>query len=154
MDEEVNATQAAALIGVSERTIRRRIAAGQLVARRVAPNRFAIAVSDLPKGRGMDALVGRFDAIEQRVKILEARLQSFTAGADHAPIAEARLPETAPVASLRDLVAQLTQELERLSPVLATDVVNHDGADSGERWYGELNGQQRSRAQNKRRAAQ
>ncbi len=77
--EEVNATQAAALSGFSERTIRRKIASGVIPARRIASNRFAIRVSDIPARRGADALVERVAALERRVLELEQQLQLLSA---------------------------------------------------------------------------
>lgn len=158
MDEEVTATQAAALTGVSERTIRRKIAAGQLPARRVAPNRFAIAMRDLPQRRGVDALAGRIEVIEQRLDRLEGRLQFLAEGLSRLlpgeiQPAEAPAAEATPVASLRDLLAQLAQEVERLSPLLTADAMGDDGADTAAPpWYDKRRDQRRSGAQSGRKA--
>src|SRR5579884_3962408 len=120
MDEEVTATQAAALTGLSERTIRRKIAAGTLRARRVAPNRFAIAVSDLPKRRGVEALVARVEDLERRVERLEAAIGAGVgsqAAVDVLP-AGTDAASNGPVGPLRELLGQLAREVERLSPLL------------------------------------
>lgn len=157
MDEEVTATQAAALIGVSERTIRRKIAAGQLPARRVATNRFAIAVSDLPRRRGIDALTARIEAVEQRVERLEGRLYPLAASVGHEHLAQMR-PDTGQpaeetyAASLRDLIAQLTREVERLSPLLTADSAGDGHTDGARRSPDQHQAQHRSNTQRKRRA--
>jgi hypothetical protein len=114
--EEVTATQAAALTGLSERTIRRRIAAGKLSARRIAPNRFAIRVQDLPRRLGVGDLAARVEALEHRMSLLELRLgASGEAASAHTPAA---VGDTA-LMPLRELLAQLAHEAERLGPLLA-----------------------------------
>jgi hypothetical protein len=151
MDEEVTATQAAALTGFSERTIRRKIAAGELRARRIAPNRFAIAVEDLPRRRGAQAPAVRLEALEQRLEALEQRVNRLEgwpqAGAeDPEPGRDAQTqPEEAvPVVSLRDLLAQLTLEVERLSPLLTIgDVGGDDDAHAAPHTNGAAPGRRR-----------
>lgn len=77
--EEVSATEAAALTGLSERTIRRKIARGELAARHVAPNRYAIRVRDLPPPRHANQAEVRAEArmtnLEARLDLLERRLR-------------------------------------------------------------------------------
>lgn len=113
--DEVTATQAALLSGVSERTIRRRIAAGQLPARRVAPNRFAIKIEDLPINPGLGDLAGRLEALERRVAAIELRQQALLrtqAASTPAPVGDVSLSQ------LHALLAELTRETERLAPLL------------------------------------
>lgn len=123
--DEVTATQAASLSGVSERTIRRRIAAGQLPARRVAPNRFAIKIEDLPIARGLGDLAGRLEALERRVAALELRQQALLrtqAASTPAPEGEASLSQ------LHALLTELARETERLAPLLGvTQSAQQDG---------------------------
>lgn len=118
---EVTATQAAAITGLSERTIRRKIASGQIPARRLAPNRFAIHVQDLPSRRGVDieTLVAQVEALEQRITRLEmlvGRTQQPHQLEDEAVSGPAAIDVS--VMPLRELVAQLTREVQRLSPLL------------------------------------
>ena len=115
--EEVNATQAAVLSGFSERTIRRKIASGLIPARRIASNRFAIRVSDLPARRGADALVERVAALEQRLVELEYQVKLLSAQ-EPADVGSEEQREDS-VATLRELVVQLVQETGRLGPLLA-----------------------------------
>lgn len=130
--DDVTATQAASLLGLSERTIRRRIAAGQLPARRVAPNRFAIKVQDLPLQRSYADLAAHLEALERRVAALELRQQALLMVRPTAPAAVATpmalAPAAAPVAAeseaslgqLHALLAELARETERLAPLLGT----------------------------------
>jgi len=78
--DEVTASQAAALTGLSERTIRRKIAAGEIRARHVAPNRYAIKVADLPVHRSPDELIARIEELEHRVRLLELQLRQPRVG--------------------------------------------------------------------------
>lgn len=113
--DEVTATQAASLSGVSERTIRRRIAAGQLPARRVAPNRFAIKIEDLPINRSRGDLVERLEALEQKVAVIELGQQALLrtqAASTPAPQGDLSLGQ------LHALLAELARETERLAPLL------------------------------------
>src|SRR5215831_16055664 len=73
--EEVTASQAATLTGLSERTIRRKIASGEIPARHVAPNRYAINVAHLPVRQPSDVLLTRIEELEHRVRLLELRLR-------------------------------------------------------------------------------
>jgi hypothetical protein len=86
--DDVSAAQAAALTGFSERTIRRKIASGELPARRIAVNCYAIRVRDLPvSARGADN-AHRVEALEQRVQLLEqavAHLGGLLPGQSRSP---------------------------------------------------------------------
>src|SRR5215469_3898547 len=73
--DDITAAQAALLTGVSERTIRRKIASGVIQARRLGRNRYAIKVSDLRASHPFEALALRIEALEQRLGRLEAQLQ-------------------------------------------------------------------------------
>lgn len=115
--DEVTATQAASLSGVSERTIRRRIAAGKLPARRIAPNRFAIKIEDLPINRGFGDLVGRLEALERRVAAIELRQQALVRSQGvAAPTSEGDVS----LSQLHVLLAELARETERLAPLLGS----------------------------------
>lgn len=133
--EEVTATEAALLTGLSERTIRRRIARGELPARHIAPNRYAIRVRDLPAPRTLSEVDARLEALEQRAHVLEVRVeQLFTlagalsgapahdgSGADGAYRVPSSASETgtdqALAAALRALVAEMLRELRQESPL-------------------------------------
>ncbi len=124
--DEVTASQAAALTGLSERTIRRKIAAGKINARHIAPNRFAIKLADLPIHRSSDDLVARIEELEHRVRLLELQLRSSRSAVLIAPRAGrgslAQAPETAVPSSnpgLAELLMQLAHETDRLMPVLS-----------------------------------
>lgn len=121
MPDEVTAAQAAALTGLSERTIRRRILAGQIPARRLSANRFAIRVEDLPHKGGSETIIARLDALDQRLGILEREvlaLQSALGQQASAELQPLETPETASLSQLRALLDQLEQETERLAPLL------------------------------------
>jgi len=79
--QEVTAIEAARLTGRSDRTIRRWIAKGTLPARQIAPNRYAIKVSDLTKVTGHDspdaALLGRVTQLEEAYREQQARIQEL-----------------------------------------------------------------------------
>ena len=140
--EDVTATEAAALTGLSERTIRRRIARGELPARHIGPNRYAIRVADLPQRRRPSDLEARIEAVEHRLRLLELSYQSlasggvagarngpaytsgYSAGSDaleplaDTPTALTTAPsaiDPAIVAALRAALSQLTHEAMRLS---------------------------------------
>lgn len=119
MEEEVTAAQAAQLTGLSERTIRRRIAAREIPARHVARNRYAIRIQDLPIRRPTDELMARLQALEYRVRVLELQQQRLLAqlGAAESAGSEASGQETA--AGVSDLLAQLAYEVRRLGPLLS-----------------------------------
>lgn len=121
---EVTATQAAALTGLSERTIRRRIASGELPARHVAPNRFAIDVRYLPHDRPDGKIAARLELLERRVQLLETQLQALLRRLDGAIAAgEAKVEAVADaggdLGQLHDLLVQLAHETERLAPLLS-----------------------------------
>ncbi|MBF6591273.1 MAG: helix-turn-helix domain-containing protein [Ktedonobacterales bacterium] len=114
--DEVTATEAATLTGLSERTIRRKIASGVLRARRVAPNRYAIKVRDLPIQGRADDLAMRMEALEHRVRLLELRLNEVLVRREGTPtLSESILSETA---ALPELLARLAHETARLAPLL------------------------------------
>src|SRR5690242_1887893 len=116
--EEVTATQAARMTGLSERTIRRRIAAGEIPARHLAPNRYAIRVSDLPKRRGDDELEARIIALEHRVHLLALQQAELAAG--HAPSRPSAASDETPAGPLVHLaLEQLVQETARLVALLS-----------------------------------
>jgi excisionase family DNA binding protein len=86
--EYVNAAQAATMIGVSERTIRRWIAGGKLPARHLGPNRYAITTSNIdtlvrtfkptdepPDDR--DILLARLEVLERRLHTVSQRLTNL-----------------------------------------------------------------------------
>jgi hypothetical protein len=126
--DEVTAAQAAGLTGLSERTIRRRIAAGMIPARHVAPNRYAINVRDLPVHHSADELAARIEALEHRVRLIELRQAALLATS---PAADAALdpaetgypamqapPAPASAPAVRELLAALVNETERLTSLL------------------------------------
>lgn len=139
MDKEVTAAHAAALRGLSERTIRRRIAANLLLARQVARNRYAIRVQDLPiRHQSLDALQVRLQALEQRVGVLELELgglsSSRPSGGAPSKAVEATLEELDPIVSAMNeighLIAQLTSTVRSLATELA-DSTPPSGAAEG-----------------------
>lgn len=69
----VTATEAADMTGLSERTIRRMIAAGTLPARRVNARRYEIAVADLPERKAdpLAALQAEVAALRREVDALK-----------------------------------------------------------------------------------
>lgn len=72
VDEEVTAAEAARLTGFSERTIRRKIAANKIPARRISSNRYAIYLADLPLRNAVpDACAAGLLALEARLRTLE-----------------------------------------------------------------------------------
>lgn len=128
--DEVSAAQAAVLTGFSERTIRRKIASGKLPARRIGPNRFAIAVEDLPRRRDINELLRQIEALERRVVLLEERQHILLAqdswdaaatGAEMSALAAGTEPSTSE-GDLAQLLVQLAHEVERLTPLLAPTV--------------------------------
>lgn len=125
--KEVTATQAAVLTGLSERTIRRRIASGALPARHVAPNRFAIEVRHLPHERPDGKIAARLDLLERRVRLLETQLRTLLLRLDGAVAAGDANEEVVAEAGgdlgqLHELLVQLAQETERLAPLLSGGV--------------------------------
>jgi len=88
-EEEVTAVEAARLTGLSDRTIRRKIKAGKLPARQIAPNRYAIKQSDLERltgqQTGQSETLERLEAIEQRLERIESLLQAETSSKQIAP---------------------------------------------------------------------
>jgi excisionase family DNA binding protein len=113
---EVTAIEAAHLTGHSERTIRRWIKAGKLPACQLAPNRYAIKVSDLHTGESVEqpsplALLQahieeletrqaiQLDTLTQRINTLEGELTALkgelAALQQHAP-ASRKAPKSAP----------------------------------------------------------
>ena len=150
--DEVTATQAASLAGVSERTIRRRIAAGQLPARRVAPNRFAIKVQDLPIHHKFGDFVARLELLEQRVVVLELRQQALLRAVPAVP-ADSSVPaaEGDPALSqLHALLAELARETERLAPLLGANGATAAAAESGAHSRGSLRSVHRGRGSPRR----
>jgi excisionase family DNA binding protein len=151
--DEITAAQAATLTGLSERTIRRKIASGALPARRLATNRYAIRVSDLQMSRPFEALALRVEAIEHRLDALETYVRQFLersqpseVGAISGAVAGSP-PGIAPVANaeVQQIFAHLAYETARLvrsipfppSPesALSSETVNPDDgeqATSGE----------------------
>lgn len=125
--KEVTATQAAALTGLSERTIRRRIASGQLPARHVAPNRFAIDVRHLPRDRAGGNFAARLEMLERRMQLLEMQQQALLRRLDVAVAAreaggEAGTEAGGDLGQLHELLVQLAHETERLAPLLSGSV--------------------------------
>ena len=127
--KEVTATQAAALTGLSERTIRRRIAAGKLPARHIAPNRFAIEVRHLPRERvATGNLAARLEMLERRMQLLELQQQALLRRLD-AVVAtgeagleagmEAGTEAGGDLGQLHEMLVQLAHETERLAPLLS-----------------------------------
>ncbi len=128
--DEVTASQAAALTGLSERTIRRKISAGEIPARHVASNRFAIKVTDLPIRRSPDDLVARLEELEHRVRLLElqvrsSRLNTRAAPASTVSMARPHGADSSETPALAELLMQLAHETDRLMPVLMT-LMGHD----------------------------
>jgi excisionase family DNA binding protein len=118
--DEVTASQAATLTGLSERTIRRKIASGEIPARHVAPNRYAINVAHLPVRQPSDVLVTRIEELEHRVRLLELRLRQprpavanpVSAPAEHGDSSVSSAP------ALGELLMELARETDRLLPLL------------------------------------
>lgn len=143
--DEVTAAQAAAMTGFSERTIRRKIAAGELPARRVAPNRFAIDVLDLPQRWNDRDLVRRIDALEHRVRLLEEGQRTLMRQIGARPGEQHPGTSTdmdtsgsategeAAVAELHDMLAQLTEQTERLGPLFAVQEPAEERPSTGDR---------------------
>src|SRR5215472_3091805 len=118
--EDVTAAQAALLTGVSERTIRRKIASGVIPARRLGRNRYAIKVSDLHVSHPFEALALRVEALEQRLGRLEAQLQATADSAQpgiraDGSTAPSPLPAQFSSAEVQQLFAQLAYETARLA---------------------------------------
>ncbi len=126
--DEVTAAQAAALTGLSERTIRRRIAAGVIPARKIGPNRYAIKRDDLSMAQSSQSLMLRIADLEQRVRLIEQRVAQAapTERADppsRAPEASASASAPAPASTpvdVREALAQLAYETSRLAQVIPT----------------------------------
>jgi excisionase family DNA binding protein len=118
--DEITAAQAALLTGVSERTIRRKIASGVIQARRLGRNRYAIKVTDLRVSHPFEALALRIEVLEQRIGRLEAQLQA-TAESSQPGIRADRggvpssLPPQFSSAEAQQLFAQLAYETARLA---------------------------------------
>jgi excisionase family DNA binding protein len=118
--DEITAAQAAILAGVSERTIRRKIASGAIPARRLGRNRYAIKVSDLHVSHPFEALMLRVEALEQRLGRLEAQLQVSAYSAQTGIQADGStapppLPAQFASAEVQQLFAQLAYETARLA---------------------------------------
>jgi hypothetical protein len=125
--KEVTATQAAVLTGLSERTIRRRIASGALPARHIAPNRFAIDVRHLPRERAGGNFATRLEMLERRVQLLEMQQQALLRRLDVALAAgeaggEAGTEAGGDLGQLHDRLMQMAHETERLAPLLSGGV--------------------------------
>ena len=82
--EYVNIMEAARLLGVSDKTVRRWIHTKKLPARFLSPNRCEIAVSDLTPfflghlpGQGEESLKSRVATLEQRVQALEQQVKQL-----------------------------------------------------------------------------
>lgn len=121
MADEVTAAQAALLTGLSERTIRRRIAAGHIPARRVSTNRFAIRVDDLPLRGGGATVVSRLDALDGRLRSVEEGMASLHAAVtrlERTTVTGVDAAEALPLDMLREMVTQLGVETERLAPLM------------------------------------
>lgn len=121
--DDVTAAQAAVLTGYSERTIRRKIASGELPARRIASNRYAIDRLDLPQRWDDRNLAHRMDGLERRLQLLEegqrALFLRLGVGAGEPPAVGPADQSEDSISTLHDLLLQLTQETERLGPLLA-----------------------------------
>jgi hypothetical protein len=134
--DEVTAAHAAALTGLSERTIRRKIAAGEIPARHLARNRYAIHVRDLPVRQSPHDLLARLEALENRVRLLELQYAHLASGgvasegkpsgaeaseavaqAEAAPADGSRIPATE-AAEVHQLLSQLARETQRLAPLM------------------------------------
>jgi excisionase family DNA binding protein len=120
--DEITAAQAANLTGLSERTIRRKIASGALPARRLRQNRFAIKVTDLQVRHPWEALAARVEALEQRLDRLEESLR-ILGGLREAgqPESSAAPAPAGPIvrAEVQQLFAQLAYETARLARTLS-----------------------------------
>jgi excisionase family DNA binding protein len=120
--DEITAAQAANLTGLSERTIRRKIASGVLPARRLRQNRFAIRVADLQVRHPWEALSARIDSLEQRLDRLEESLR-LLGGPREAGQPESNVGPgpTGPIvtAEVQQVFAQLAYETARLARILS-----------------------------------
>lgn len=168
--DAVTATQAAALLGVSERTVRRKIAAGEIRARHIARNRFAIALADLPLPRATDDTARRMTALERRVALLEVelhRLGGILAPAEAEAVGQFGVVALSAVAAdagtgdagegpervadaqrLYETLLQLAEQTRRLAPLLTPP----DAAQSGHGTEAIRPTSVESRARGKRRA--
>jgi excisionase family DNA binding protein len=114
--DDMTAAQAAILTGVSERTIRRKIASGVIPARRLGRNRFAIKVSDLHASHPFESLTLRVEALEQRLGRLEAELQVPSEAAQPGVQLDGSVELTFwSSAEVQHLLAQLAYETARLA---------------------------------------
>lgn len=81
-NQYVTAKQAADMTGLSERTIRRYIANGRTPARKIAPNRFAIAIEDLPIKQirpdiGPDKTWAALEELQRDLRDAKARISAL-----------------------------------------------------------------------------
>src|SRR5215469_1377349 len=118
--DDITAAQAALLTGVSERTIRRKIASGVIQARRLGRNRYAIRVSDLRVSHPFEALALRVEALEQRLARLEAQLLVTADSAQPGIRADggaalSPLPPQFSSAEVQQIFAQLAYQTTRLA---------------------------------------
>jgi excisionase family DNA binding protein len=120
--DEITAAQAANLTGLSERTIRRKIASGVLPARRLRQNRFAIRVADLQVRHPWEALAARIESLEQRLDRLEEGLRIVGSLREAGQTeSKAGLGPAVPIVSaeVQQLFAQLAYETARLARTLS-----------------------------------
>jgi excisionase family DNA binding protein len=118
--DEITAAQAAILTGVSERTIRRKIASGVIPARRLGRNRYAIKVSDLHVNHPVEALVVRVEALERRLERVEAQFRvpvdfAQPGAQPYSSTAPSPLPTQFYSAEVQHLFAHLAYEIARLA---------------------------------------
>lgn len=122
-EDEVSAVEAGRLTGLSERTIRRQIAAHRLPARHVACNRYAILVRDLrlsrPGGTTVHQLTARLQALEDRVGALEQQLTRLLASPSDASSADATTGPSSTLTEIGASFARLASELSHLTAALA-----------------------------------
>lgn len=165
MTDEVTAAQAALLSGLSERTIRRRILSGQLPARRLTANRYAIRIEDLPRAGGSASVAARLDTLESRMRALDNEVQALRVmlvRITHylAPAPDDTAPP--PLDLIHALLEHPGQETERLTsphdislPASAPDDAaspdtSHDGRALAEDTREDRRGRRRTRVQQAR----
>jgi excisionase family DNA binding protein len=129
--DEITAAQAANLTGLSERTIRRKIASGVLPARRMGRNRFAIKVTDLQVRHPWEALAARIESLEQRLDRLEESLRILGSLREASqPASDAAPGPAGPIVSaeVQQLFAQLAYETARLARAISLPEMTTSGS--------------------------
>lgn len=123
VDMKVTAVQAATLLGISERTVRRRIAVGRLPACKVASNRYEVELEDVLEHK-KDVLEHKKDQLAE----LHARMDRLEA---HLTRIECLLETLANASTLKDTEAHALSEGDYDAPVYAQRAEGAPGHGSG-----------------------